>query len=978
MHQTAPAPDRPWLYRTYAGHSSAAASNALFKANLARGQTGLSVAFDLPTQTGYDSDHPLAGGEVGRVGVPICSIADLERLFDGIPLAAMNTSMTINATAPWLLALYIVAAERQGTPRAALAGTVQNDLLKEYLSRGTYMLPPEPSLRLTCDVIAFAAAEMPKWNPINVCSYHLQEAGATPVQELAFTLANAIAVLDALRGGGQVAPEALAQVVGRVSFFVNAGVRFVTEMCKMRAFAELWDEITHERYGVADPSLRRFRYGVQVNSLGLTEQQPENNVYRILLSTLAVVLSKSARARAVQLPAWNEALGLPRPWDQQWSLRLQQILALETDLLEFEDLFEGSPVVAARVAALKDEARAELARIEALGGALAAVDLGYMKQGLVESGAARLAAVACGAQKLVGVNCHRDGEPAALAAEGGFLAVDPAAETEQVARLEAHRAARDPVVAAAALEGLRSAAREGRNVMDPSIACARAGVTTGEWGQALREIFGDLPRADRARRPRRRLEHRRGRGGLRARRAADRKTRAAAEDAGRQARPRRPFQRRRADRGVCPRLRLRGGLRRHPPDARPDRQRGARGGRARGRPVDPLGRARHAGARGAEAARRARPRRAAGRGRRHHPARRRRGAARPGRRPGVHAQGLRARRGDGRAGRADRAARRGGAVARARMSPIRAAVVGCGHFGRHHAEKYAACAGAELVAVVDCDPAAAQRLADRLGVPALTDPAALEGVADAASVAVPTSAHLEVAGRLLERGLHVLVEKPIAASLADARALIALAARRGRILQVGHLERFNAALLALDDVIDRPLFIESHRIAPFSERGTDVDVVLDLMIHDIDLIQLLVGRPLATVDAVGVPVLSGHDDIANARLRFEGGCVANVTASRVSFKSERRMRLFQRDAYISIDFSAGAATIARRDAAACGPFPGVGLEQRSIGANDALMLEIEAFVAAIRGERRVAVSGEDGRLALDAALRITAALQRPP
>jgi (2R)-ethylmalonyl-CoA mutase len=353
------------------------------------------------------------------------------------------------------------------------------------------MLPPEPSLKLTCDVIAFAAAEMPKWNPINVCSYHLQEAGATPVQELAFTLANAIAVLDALRAGGQVAPDALAQVVGRISFFVNAGVRFVTEICKMRAFGELWDEITRARYGVVDPKLRRFRYGVQVNSLGLTEQQPENNVYRILLSTLAVVLSRSARARAVQLPAWNEALGLPRPWDQQWSLRLQQILALETDLLEFEDLFDGSPAIAAQVAGLKADAYAELARIEALGGALVAVDVGYMKQQLVASGAERLSAVASAAQKVVGVNCFRDSEPAALAAEGGFLAVDPGAETEQVARLQAHRQARDATAASAALAVLRAAAREGRNVMEPSIACARAGVTTGEWGQVLRELFGE-------------------------------------------------------------------------------------------------------------------------------------------------------------------------------------------------------------------------------------------------------------------------------------------------------------------------------------------------------------------------------------------------------------------------------------------------------------------------------------------------------
>jgi (2R)-ethylmalonyl-CoA mutase len=448
------------------------------------------VAFDLPTQTGYDSDHPLAAGEVGRVGVPICGLADMEVLFEGIPLAQMNTSMTINATAPWLLALYIVAAERQGAARAALAGTVQNDLLKEYLSRGTYVFPPEPSLALTCDVIAFAAAEMPRWNPINVCSYHLQEAGATPVQELAFTLANAIAVLDALRDG-RIAPAALAQVVGRISFFVNAGVRFVTELCKLRAFAELWDEITRTRYGVEDSKLRRFRYGVQVNSLGLTEQQPENNVYRNLLSTMAVVLSKSARARAVHLPAWNEALGLPRPWDQQWSLRLQQVLALETDLLEFEDLFDGSPVIEARVAALKDAARAELARIEAMGGALAAVDIGYMKQRMVESGAERLAAVASAAQPVVGVNCFCDSEPAALAAEGGFLALDPGAEAEQIARLRAQRARREPAAVASALDGLRAAAGEGRNIMEPSIACARAGVTTGEWSQVLRETFGE-------------------------------------------------------------------------------------------------------------------------------------------------------------------------------------------------------------------------------------------------------------------------------------------------------------------------------------------------------------------------------------------------------------------------------------------------------------------------------------------------------
>ncbi len=485
--------DRPWLFRTYAGHSSAAESNALYRANLARGQTGLSVAFDLPTQTGYDSDHPLAAGEVGRVGVPVGALPDMLTLFEGIPLEQMNTSMTINATAPWLLALYIVVAERQGAAREKLAGTVQNDLVKEYLSRGTFIFPPRPSLRLTADVIAFTYREMPAWNPVNVCSYHLQEAGATPVQELAYALAAATLILDTVVAGGQVPAADLPRVVGRISFFVNAGLRFVTELCKLRAFGELWDELTAHRYRVGDANLRRFRYGVQVNSLGLTEQQPENNVYRILLETLAVVLSKSARARAVQLPAWNEALGLPRPWDQQWSLRMQQILAYETDLLEYEDLFDGSPVVAAKVEELKADARAELERIEALGGALAAVESGYLKQRLVESNRARLAAIAAGEQKVVGVNCFTESAPSPLAAgtDGGFLAVDSGAEAEQIGRLQAHRAARDPRVVAAALEALRQAAGEGRNVMEPSIACARAGVTTGEWAQTLRELFGE-------------------------------------------------------------------------------------------------------------------------------------------------------------------------------------------------------------------------------------------------------------------------------------------------------------------------------------------------------------------------------------------------------------------------------------------------------------------------------------------------------
>jgi ethylmalonyl-CoA mutase len=486
-------PDRPWLFRTYAGHSSAAASNALYRANLVRGQTGLSVAFDLPTQTGYDSDHPLAAGEVGRVGVPVCALPDMLALFEDIPLEQMNTSMTINATAPWLLALYIVVAERQGADRAKLAGTVQNDLIKEYLSRGTFIFPPRPSLKLTADVIAFTYREMPAWNPVNVCSYHLQEAGATPVQELAYALAAATLILDAVVESGQVPEADLPQVVGRISFFVNAGLRFVTEMCKLRAFGELWDEITAHRYHVGDARLRRFRYGVQVNSLGLTEQQPENNVYRILLETLAVVLSKSARARAVQLPAWNEALGLPRPWDQQWSLRMQQILAFETDLLEYEDLFDGSPVVAAKVGELKAEARAELKRIDELGGVLAAVESGYIKQRLVESNRARLAAIAAGEHKVVGVNCLTESAPSPLATgtDGGFLAVDGRAEAEQIERLQAHRARRDPSAVALALEELRREAAEGRNVMEPSIACARAGVTTGEWAQTLRELFGE-------------------------------------------------------------------------------------------------------------------------------------------------------------------------------------------------------------------------------------------------------------------------------------------------------------------------------------------------------------------------------------------------------------------------------------------------------------------------------------------------------
>ena len=484
--------DKPWIMRTYAGHSTAEASNALYRNNLEHGQTGLSVAFDLPTQTGYDPDHPLARGEVGKVGVPVSHIGDMAALFDGIPLERMNTSMTINATAAWLMALYIALADRRGVDRSALAGTVQNDIVKEYLSRGTYIFPPGPSMRLIGDVIAFTCREAPKWNPINVCSYHLQEAGATPVQELAFALATATAVLDAVRDAGQVPEPEFARVVGRVSFFVNAGTRLITEICKLRAFTDLWDEITAQRYGVEDAKLRRFRYGVQVNSLNLTEQQPENNVYRILIEMLAVVMSKDARARAVQLPAWNEALGLPRPWDQQWSLRLQQIVAFETDLLEYDDVFAGSPVIAAKVAELKAEAAEELARIERIGGTLAAVKSGYMKECLVESHARRVAAIEAGAQTVVGVNAYTATQPSPLTGNAGVaMTFDPSVEAAQIDKIIAWRAAREAAAVDAALADLEAAAREGRNVMEPSIACAKAGVTTGEWAGALRAVFGE-------------------------------------------------------------------------------------------------------------------------------------------------------------------------------------------------------------------------------------------------------------------------------------------------------------------------------------------------------------------------------------------------------------------------------------------------------------------------------------------------------
>jgi (2R)-ethylmalonyl-CoA mutase len=493
MESRLPERDRPWVMRTYAGHSSPAASNALFRRNLAKGQTGLSVAFDLPTQTGYDPDAELAAGEVGRVGVPIAHLGDVRTLFDGIPLEAANTSMTINATAMWLLALYVVAAQEQGADPAKLAGTTQNDIVKEYLSRGTYIFPPGPSLRLTTDTIAWTVVNCPKWNPVNICSYHLQEAGATPVQEVGFALATAVAVLDAVRDSGQLPEERMGEVVQRISFFVNAGVRFVEEMAKMRAFAALWDEITASRYGVRDAKQRRFRYGVQVNSLGLTEAQPENNIQRIVLEMLGVTLSRDARARAVQLPAWNEALGLPRPWDQQWSLRMQQVLAYESDLLEYPDLFDGSKVVEGLVGSIMDGARAELDRIGELGGVVAAVETGYLKSALVASLAERRRRMEAGTDTVVGVNRFTETEPSPLTAAGAESVeqVDPAVEAAAVRSVRAWRDGRDAQAARAALDRLRADAATSANLMDATLDCVRAGITTGEWAGALREAFGE-------------------------------------------------------------------------------------------------------------------------------------------------------------------------------------------------------------------------------------------------------------------------------------------------------------------------------------------------------------------------------------------------------------------------------------------------------------------------------------------------------
>ncbi len=489
-------PDSPWIMRTYSGHSSASASNSLFRSNIAKGQTGLSVAFDLPTQLGYDPDHPLARGEVGKVGVPVSHLGDMRALLEGIPLETMNTSMTINATAPWLLALYIALAEERGVSPRSLQGTTQNDIVKEYLSRGTYIFPPAQSLKLTSDTIVYTVENVPQWNPMNLCSYHLQEAGATPVQEIAYTLGTAIAVLDAVRDAGKLGTAAMTSVVARLSFFVNAGLRFIEEVCKLRALARLWERLGRERYGVTDAKALRFRYGVQVNSLGLTEAQPENNVYRILLEMLAVTLSKDVRARAVQLPAWNEALGLPRPWDQQWSLRCQQVLAYETDLLEYPDIFDGSRVIEEKTQAIAEAAWREVEEVQRLGGAIACVQTGYIKERLVESNAIRMRHIEDGTRKVVGVNSFTGGEASPLVASAGgasaILTVDPAAEAAQVASVRAWRAKRDEGAVRVALDALKRGVAAGENVMPLSIAAARAGVTTGEWGGALREVLGEF------------------------------------------------------------------------------------------------------------------------------------------------------------------------------------------------------------------------------------------------------------------------------------------------------------------------------------------------------------------------------------------------------------------------------------------------------------------------------------------------------
>ena len=624
--------------RTYAGHSTAKDSNALYRKNLEKGQTGLSVAFDLPTQTGYDPDHELSRGEVGKVGVSIAHKGDMHALLDGIPLGEMNTSMTINATAAWLLALYMTVGEENGVDRKVLQGTTQNDIIKEFLSRGTYAFPPGPSMRLIADMIAFTVDEVPKWNPINICSYHLQEAGATPAQEIAYSLSTAQAVLDQARE--RVDDETFPRVFGRMSFFVNAGIRFVEEHAKLRAMGRLWEELGRERYGVTDEKMLRFRYGVQVNSLGLTESQPENNVIRIVLEALAVTMGRNARARALQLPAWNEALGLPRPWDQQWSLRIQQILAYETDLLDYPDIFEGSKVMDGLVDELAEAARAEMAIVEEHGGAVEAVD--YMKTQLVESHRERVRRIESGELKVIGQNVYTTSEDSPLqqGEDGGILTVDPQVEQSQIDAVSKWRSERDQAAVDEALTKLADAARdESKNIMPPTLEAAAAGATTGEWAQTLRDVFGeyraptgvqDAAATDDA------LARRSARGG----RAGVRGARAAREDPGRQAGPRRPLERRGADRRPCAR---RGDGRRlpgHPPDAIGDRpHRGGRG-RARGRPLDPLRVAPRADPERAERAEGGGSGRPGRRGR-DHPARRRGGAARGRHRPRLHAEGLR-------------------------------------------------------------------------------------------------------------------------------------------------------------------------------------------------------------------------------------------------------------------------------------------------------------------------------------------------
>ena len=483
--------DKPWIMRTYAGHSTAEESNKLFKMNLTKGQTGLSVAFDLPTQTGYDSDHILSTGEVGKVGVPISNLKDMNKLFQDLPLGKMNTSMTINSTAAWLLALYCASAEENGVELNELQGTTQNDILKEYLSRGTYIFPPKESIKLISDMIIYCYKNIPKWNPTNICSYHLQEAGATPVQEVAFALSNAICILDTVKESNQIPPEDFPKVVGRISFFVNAGIRFIEELCKMKTFTEMWDEICQERYGVEDPKFRRFRYGVQVNSLGLTAQQPENNVARIITEMLAVTLSKNARARAVQLPGWNEALGLPRPWDQQWSLRFQQILAFETDLLEYQDIFEGSIIIEEKVKSLKDEAYKEISKIDKMGGAVIALEKGYMKESLVKSLSQRSYDIETKSKKIIGVNCFEETEVSPLSVDESIQKVDEKIVKNKVSSLQKYKKNRDQAIIEENLQKLKFAVKNSENIMPISIECAKAGVTTGEWAGALRELFGE-------------------------------------------------------------------------------------------------------------------------------------------------------------------------------------------------------------------------------------------------------------------------------------------------------------------------------------------------------------------------------------------------------------------------------------------------------------------------------------------------------